>query len=74
MHEPSRVCCADCLSRGSPCARSASWVEEMNAELAEFDALTATALDDSLARVGWETDMDAELEGKLATPKRDMKV
>jgi len=46
----------------------------MNAELAEFDALTATALDDSLARVGWETDMDAELEGKLATPKRDMKV
>ena len=50
--------------------RSASWVEEMNAELAEFDALTATALDGSQGS-GWETSMDFELEQKLAsTPQR----
>ena len=41
----------------------------MNAELAEFDALTATTLDESRV-AGWEFAMDDELQNKLATPRR----
>ena len=41
----------------------------MNAELAEFDALTASALDESRS-AGWEVAMDEELQNKLATPQR----
>ena len=63
-------------------ASSSSWVEEMNAELAEFDNLTGGLLDPasgasaagdgsaSGARAGpaWEQRMEAELQAQLASP------
>lgn len=63
LHDCARACFAVCS-----CV-SASWVDEMNAELAEFDALTATTLDESRG-AGWEFAMDDELQNKLATPRR----
>ena len=50
-------------------AASASWVEEMNAELAEFDAMTAS-VDYVSPSSGWETRMETELQQKMATPQR----
>ena len=45
---------------------SAGWVDEMNAELAEFDALTAMAPGD--ASPSWKETMEAELDQHLQTP------
>ena len=58
-------------SRAQLSATSASWVEEMNAELAEFDALTglrATPAADADGGPAWETRMEAELQAAIASP------
>lgn len=48
---------------------SAAWVNEMDAELAEFDALTAgVGPGGAAAGHGWQAMMEAELQQQLATP------
>ena len=57
-------------------ATSASWVEEMNAELAEFDALTGGLRNDAAALPSsgggvpaWQQhELDAALQAQLASP------
>jgi len=60
--------------RGSSAAlstTSASWVEEMNAELAEFDALTAQVGVGGASPGGaWEKGMEAELQSRLVSPQQ----
>ena len=66
---PSRPSC------GSASATSASWVDEMNAELAEFDNLTS-GLRQGVAGMAlgspsdpqWERRLEAELQAQLKTP------
>jgi hypothetical protein len=53
-------------------ATSASWVDEMNAELAEFDALTSQVSGGEMSTPtsNWESGLEAELQQKLVTPHR----
>lgn len=55
-------------------ATSANWVEEMNAELAEFDALTASTLGQSPPGSGgsaaaWELDAEFQQTLAMTTPR-----
>ena len=48
-------------------ATRASWVAEMNAELAEFDALTGgTSASSPDSRQGWQQSMEAELAQRMS--------
>ena len=54
-------------------ASSASWVDEMNAELAEFDEMTSGLRNEAAAATAgdgsaWEARLEAELRAKLASP------
>ena len=59
-------------------ASSSNWVEEMNAELAEFDALTGGMRPDGGAAPvaggvqdpAWEERLNAELQAQLGQPAR----
>ena len=74
-------CCGSCSATPAGCSTADSsttqWIDEMNAEIAEFDAITSvagqprasTGSRPSDGGAGWQEAMEAELRQQLSSPR-----